>query len=133
MGGQARHLSIAIGRPATAVYEFARRPQNLPLWASGLGTVRRTRAGWSSEMNGQSLRLRFAPRNRHGVLDHWVTPEGGTEIHIPMRVIPQGDDGCLLLFTLLRQPAMDDAQFESDADWVMRDLARLKQLMEAES
>ena len=133
MGGQARHLSIAIDRPAAAVYEFARRPQNLPLWASGLGTVRRTRAGWASKMHGQTLRLRFAPRNRHGVLDHWVTPQGGAEIHIPMRVISHGDDGCMLLLTLLRQPEMDDAKFESDADWVMRDLTRLKQLMEAAS
>jgi hypothetical protein len=132
MTSEARHLGITIARAASEVYAYAREPENLVHWASGLGAVRRVRGGWVADMAGEQLRLRFTPRNRHGVLDHWVTPPGGTEIHIPLRVI-DNDDGCELLLTLFRQPGMTDAQFAADADWVMRDLTRLKQLLEAAS
>ena len=132
MTGRVRHLSIAIACPASEVYAYAREPHNLVHWASGLGSVRRLRGGWVADIAGQQLRLRFTRRNRHGVLDHWVTPPGSAEIYIPLRVIGNGDD-CELLLTLFRQPDMTDAQFEADADWVMRDLTRLKQLMEGAS
>jgi hypothetical protein len=129
MAKQARHLGMAIERPAAKVYEFARRPENLVLWASGLGSIRRERGRWVAENPSGRLRLRFARRNAWGVLDHWVQLENGTEIYIPLRVIDTGNS-CELVFTLLRQPDMSDAQFETDADWIMRDLTRLKQLLE---
>ena len=129
MAKQARHLGMAIERPAAEVYEFARRPENLVLWASGLGSIRRERGRWVAENPSGRLRLRFARRNAWGVLDHWVQLENGTEIYIPLRVIDTGNS-CELVFTLLRQPDMSDAQFETDADWIMGDLTRLKQLLE---
>ena len=130
MAKQARHLGMAIERPAAEVYEFARQPENLVLWASGLGSIRRERGRWVAENPSGRLRLRFARRNAWGVLDHWVQLENGTEIYIPLRVIGTGNS-CELVFTLLRQPDMTDAQFETDGDWIMRDLTRLKQLLEA--
>jgi len=39
--------------------------------------------------------------------------------------------GCELVFTLFRQPNMDQARFDADAQWVMRDLKAAKQLLEA--
>lgn len=39
--------------------------------------------------------------------------------------------GCELTLTLFRQPGMDDARFEADAQWVMRDLEVAKALLEA--
>ena len=129
MAKQARHLGMAIERPAAEVYEFARQPENLVLWASGLGSIRRERGRWVAENPSGRLRLRFARRNAWGVLDHWVQLENGAEIYIPLRVIDTGNS-CELVFTLLRQSDMTDAQFETDADWIMRDLTRLKQLLE---
>ena len=130
MANQARHLGMAIERPAPEVYEFARQPANLVLWASGLGSVRRERGGWVAENPSGRLRLRFSRRNNLGVLDHWVVLENGAEIYVPLRVIGR-DERCELVLTLFRQPEMSDAQFETDADWIMRDLVRLKQLLEA--
>ena len=130
MAKQARHLGMAIERPAAEVYEFARQPENLVLWASGLGSIRRERGRWVAENPSGRLRLRFARRNAWGVLDHWVQLANGAEIYSPLRVIDTGNS-CELVFTLLRQSDMTDAQFETDADWIMRDLTRLKQLLEA--
>lgn len=49
-----------------------------------------------------------------------------------LRVVPNGD-GAEVMFTLLRQPGMDDTAFESDAAHIARDLETLKQLMEEET
>lgn len=127
---QARHLSIAIQRAAAEVYAFASQPHNLPSWASGLGNVQRKADRWIAHGEDGDRYLRFAERNQHGVLDHWLTLADATEIHVPLRVIANAE-GCEVLFTLFRRPGMSDEEFESDADWVMRDLAALKRIMEA--
>jgi len=130
MTHQARHLSVAIEQPASTVYAFASQPQNLPLWASGLGEIRQVRGEWIVHVTNKDMRLRFAQPNEYGVLDHWLLMDDGTEIYVPLRVIANGS-GCEVILTLLRQPDMPDAKFEADAEWVMRDLAALKQRMEA--
>ncbi|MGT2453250.1 hypothetical protein ACU4GI_08065 [Cupriavidus basilensis] len=58
-----------------------------------------------------------------------MQPAQGEEIYIPMRVIANGG-GTTLLFTLLRSPGVSDAQLQADAEWVRRDLAALKALLE---
>ncbi len=114
-------------------YALAADPLRLPDWASGLARSRLTRNGdhWTAETPQGQARLRFAPANGFGVLDHWVTPEGMAEIYLPFRVIETGPDACEFQFTLLRQPHMDATAFERDADWIARDLQALKQLLEA--
>ena len=114
-------------------YALAADPLRLPDWASGLSKSTLTPAGdhWRIETPQGLARLRFAPDNAFGVLDHWVTPEGMPEIYLPFRVIAAGADACEFQFTLLRQPHMDDASFERDADWIARDLLALKRLLEA--
>jgi hypothetical protein len=130
MINEAHHLSISIARPADEVYDFVSQPQNLPLWASGLGAVSFVDNEWIAHAADSNMRLRFAERNRYGVLDHWLTTAGGTEIYVPLRVIANGS-GCELTLALLRQPDMTDEKFAADADWIMRDLTTLKRLLEA--
>lgn len=126
----ARHLSVPIARPAPDVYAFVARPENLTLWASGLGAVGGREGEWlRAETQNGPIRLRFAPRNEFGVLDHWVRPEGLPEVYVPMRVVPNGD-GAVVVFTLFRQPGMTDEQFAADAAWVEKDLAALKEALE---
>jgi len=43
--------------------------------------------------------------------------------------VPNGD-GAVVMFTLIRQPDMDDVAFQADADAIRRDLAALKSLLE---
>lgn len=130
MTPQVHHLGVGIDRDWRSVYAFASSPENMPRWATGLGTAPR-RAGDAWEFDGPDgpVRVRFAPRNGFGVLDHYVTVAPGTEVYVPMRVIAVGA-GCEAVFTLIRLPGMTDETFEADAEWVRRDLAKLKELME---
>ena len=113
-------------------YAFAADPLRLPDWASGLSKSTLTPAGdhWTLQTPQGQARLRFAPDNAFGVLDHWVTPEGMAEIYLPFRVIEAGAGACEFQFTLFRKPHMDDAALERDADWIVRDLQTLKRLLE---
>ncbi|ACG72846.1 conserved hypothetical protein [Anaeromyxobacter sp. K] len=125
-----RHLSTSISRPPADVYAFASRPENLPRWASGLAAgIRQVAGEWVADAPAGTVRIRFAPPNDLGVLDHDVLLPGGDTVHVPLRVIANGT-GSEVVFTLLRLPEMTDERFEADARWVEADLARLKALLE---
>ena len=125
-----RNLSVSINRDAKDVYNYVRVPENFPRWASGLGKSLKKMGGeWIAETPEGPVRVRFTERNEFGVLDHWVSPKPGLQIYIPMRVIANGN-GCELIFTLFRLPHMTDEKFSADAEWVMRDLTTLKNLLE---
>lgn len=127
---EARILTIGIERDAAAVYAFASRPENLPRWAAGLGSgIARAGDGWVVDAPLGRLRLRFAPVNDFGVLDHWVTLPDGSTVDVPVRVVPNGA-GAEVSFTLFRQPGMSATDFARDAGMVAADLATLKRLME---
>lgn len=128
---ESRNISVRIGRPVEVVYDFASNPENLPKWASGLGkSITKITGGWRVETPQGPLKIRFTERNNFGVLDHYVMPESGPEIYCPMRVVANGA-GSEIIFTLFRLPGMPEEKFAADADWVRRDLNRLKTLLEA--
>ncbi|MRG56261.1 hypothetical protein SAMN05428967_2909 [Phyllobacterium sp. YR620] len=129
---EARTLQISIGRNWQDVYDYVSVAENLPQWASGLtSALQKSGDEWLADGPAGKLRLRFAPKNEVGVLDHWVVMETGDEVYIPMRVVPNGDES-ELIFTLFRVPGMDDEKFNADAAWVKRDLQALKDLLEAQ-
>jgi hypothetical protein len=83
-----RNLSISIKRPVDAVYEFASRPQNLPLWASGLtGSIWKEDEAWVADSPLGRVKILFCEKNEFGVLDHDVILESGERFHNPMRAI----------------------------------------------
>ena len=129
---EARTLQTTIRRNWRDVYDFVSVAENLPQWASGLTSgLQKSGEEWLADGPAGKLRLRFAPRNEFGVLDHWVVTETGEVVYIPLRVVANGDD-CELIFTLFRLPGMDDEKFTADAAWVKRDLQALKDLLEAQ-
>lgn len=75
--------------------------------------------------------IRFSPPNTFGIADHWVRLPDGSIIYVPLRVVRNGA-GTTVSLTLFQQPNMDDAQFDADAEWVQRDLVKLKTVLEAE-
>ncbi|MBI2386550.1 MAG: SRPBCC family protein [Elusimicrobia bacterium] len=125
------HIGVHIARKPDEVYEFASDPRNLPLWAAGLARseVRKDGDAWVARAPFGAVRIRFAERNRFGVLDHDVTLESGVAVHNPMRVVP-GGEGSEFLFTLIRQPGMSDARLAEDKAAVEKDLKTLKELLE---
>jgi hypothetical protein len=131
---QSRVITQRVACDWRRAYALAADPARLPDWASGLARSALVRDGdhWTVKTpESGDARMRFAPPNEFGVLDHWVAPEGVPEVYLPFRVIGVAPGACELQFTLLRQPHMDDAAFERDAEWIARDLQSLRQLLEA--
>jgi hypothetical protein len=122
--------SIGIARKPAAIYAFVANPRNLPKWASGLGiSVKKVGRQWLADSPMGKVRLRFAPKNAFGVLDHLVTIESGQTFNNPMRVQANGR-GSEVVFTLYRLPGVSDAAFAKDAKTIRHDLATLKSLLE---
>ncbi len=131
---QSRVVTQRVACEWRRAYALAADPARLPDWASGLAKSALVRHGdhWTVKTpESGDARMRFAPPNDFGVLDHWVAPEGVPEVYLPFRVIGVAPGACELQFTLLRQPHMDDAAFERDAEWIARDLQSLRHLLEA--
>lgn len=132
---QSRVITQRVACEWRRAYVLAADPRRLPEWASGLAKSALLPRGdhWivRTPESGEA-RMRFAPPNDFGVLDHWVAPEGVPEVYLPFRVIGVAPDACELQFTLLRQPHMDDAAFARDAEWIARDLLSLRSLLEAD-
>lgn len=128
---EARHIGVSIDRRPEDVYAFASDPGNLSKWAAGLARseVRQEGGEWAADAPFGKVRIRFAPRNEFGVLDHDVVLESGEVVHNPIRVVPNGD-GSEFVFSLMRQPGMTDEQFAADEAAVRRDLRALKDLLE---
>ena len=126
-----QHISIYIARRPADVYDFASDPRNLPRWAAGLARseVRRDGDEWIADAPLGKVRVKFAPPNSFGVMDHDVTLESGVTIHNSMRVVPNGE-GSEFVFTLIRQPGMSDGQYAEDKAAVENDLKTLKDLLE---
>ena len=126
------HVNIAADPKRVAAY--LAEPRNLPTWAVNFGDeIRRDAEGWVMRTPSGPFRVRMAPPNDLGVVDHWVRPlDGGEEIHSVIRVTENGV-GTLVVFTLFRQDGFDDVRFDEDERLVSADLRRLKGLIEGEA
>jgi hypothetical protein len=128
---EAHHIGTYIDRRPAEVYAFASDPRNLPRWAAGLARseIRKDGEEWIADAPFGRVRVKFAPQNPFGVMDHDVTLESGVTVHNPMRVVPHGE-GSEFVFTLIRRPGMTDAELAGDKAAVERDLKTLKDLLE---
>jgi len=122
-----RTYSISIDRDWRDLYEAIWRPEVFPKWASGLSEsdLREEDGKWLADGPEGAITIRFTPHNDYGVMDHWVDTGEGKEVHVPLRVIQNGE-GAEVMLTLFRQPGMDDEMFARDAKWINRDLRALK-------
>ncbi len=123
-------LSISIACPPGKVYEFVSNPENLPKWAKGLGTsARKHGADWIVDTPQGPVKVRFADKNKFGVLDQYVTTASGVEVYVPLRVLSNGP-GSEVIFTLFRLPEMSDEKYADDMKLVEQDLRALKDILE---
>ena len=125
----ARSYGVSIPCDWRALYERIWRPECFPHWASGLADadLRREGDGWVATGPDGPVQIRFTGHNRFGVMDHWVETADGAAVHVPLRVVQNGD-GAEVMLTLFRQPGMTDERFAADAKWIHRDLQALKAL-----
>ena len=132
MSFKSRHVSISINHPADEVYVFVSNPENLPKWAAGIsGSVKNVNGDWIAESPMGRVKVKFADKNRFGILDHDVTLPSGETFYNPMRVFPN-KDGSELIFTLYQRPGMSDRDFGNDEEQIKADLEKLKALIEKE-
>ncbi|MGE0267126.1 MAG: SRPBCC family protein [Candidatus Omnitrophota bacterium] len=128
---EARHISVSINRRPADVYAYASDPANLPAWASGLsGSITEKNGEWIADSPMGKIKIRFDPPNEYGVLDHEVELESGVLFYNPMRVVANGP-GSEVIFTLFRQPDMDEAAFQADASMIQNDISTLKNILES--
>lgn len=125
----AQTISITIARPLEEVYRFLSVPANFKKWAAGLGKLEQQDDDWVVEAPDGRMKVRFTERNPFGVLDHFVTPQDGGEIYVPMRAVANGTFS-EIVFTLFQQPSMSDAEFVHDLELVRTDLSSLKNILE---
>lgn len=129
---ESKMISISIERSLQDVYDFMARPASFARWASGLGKpLGNEGTVWRFEGENGPVKVRVTEPNAYGVLDHYVELPDGSEIYVPLRVVANGT-GTEVQFTLFRAPGMNDEKFATDAEWVMRDLVKLKEVLEAE-
>ena len=127
---ESKYISVSIRSTPRKIYEYARNPQNLPKWASGLsGSIEKVGEDWVAESPMGKVKVRFAPDNPFGVLDHEIVLESGQKFVNPMRVVANGEGG-ELSFTLFRAPGMSEKAFLEDAATIKKDLGALKALLE---
>jgi hypothetical protein len=132
MSLNSRHVSIWINNSADKVYEFASDPENLPKWAAGVGSsVKNVNGEWIAESPMGMVKIKFADKNKFGILDHDVTLPSGETFYNPMRVFPN-KGGSELIFTLYQRPGMSDRDFRNDEEQIKADLEKLKTLVEKE-
>lgn len=129
MESESRHISTLIAARPSAVYDFAANPDNLPCWAAGLAQteVRRDGEDLVAASPMGDVRVRFAPPNDFGVLDHDVTLPSGEVVNNPLRVL-EHPGGAEVVFTV-RQLGASDEDFARDCDAVARDLETLRELV----
>jgi hypothetical protein len=131
------HLDVTIDRPFAEVAAYLAEPRNYPAWATGLSSGLEPATPGSGADPGEWLAaapegrayVRFSPANDFGIADHRVRFPEGTVVDIPLRALRNGT-GTTVVLTLFRRPDASDDQFATDADWVRRDLASLRTLLE---
>lgn len=130
---EAKAVHLSINRDWRTVYAFAAKPDNMARWASGLGSgLVRDGDDWLADGGPLgTVRVRFAPANDFGVIDHIVHMPSGLKVHNAFRIVPNGD-GAEAIFLVTRLPDQTEAQFEQDAAHVAKDLACLKAILEEE-
>jgi hypothetical protein len=127
-----RHVSISINNSVEKVYEFASDPKNLPKWAAGVsGSIKNINGEWIAESPMGTVKIKFADKNKFGILDHDVTLPSGETFYNPMRVFPN-KGGSELIFTLYQRAGMSDRDFRKDEEQIKADLEKLKDLVEKE-
>jgi len=137
---ETRVLSITVAAALVRVSDFLSDPRNFPKWASGLAdgltaVVEDSPAGafptlWKASTPAGEATVRFTRANDYGVADHWVFLPDGTTVYVPLRAVANGS-GTEVSLMLFRLPSMDDRKFEEDAQWVMKDLRCLKNVLES--
>jgi hypothetical protein len=125
-----KHISVSINKSVEEVYQFTSKPENFPKWIAFIKSMSNHGQFWIGKTDIGDLKIKFAPLNDFGILDHHVTLANGVTIINPMRVVPN-NKGCEFTFILFWMPDKTEKEFNEDAAAVTKDLQKLKELLES--
>ena len=84
----AKIIHQSIERDWRDVYDFAGKPENMPLWASGLASgLEPNGADWIAHGALGTVKVSFVQTNEFGVIDHTVTIESGLRVYNALRIL----------------------------------------------
>ncbi len=124
-----KHISISINKSAGEVYQFTSNPENFPKWIAFIKSMTNHGEFWIGKTDLGDIKIKFAPLNDFGIVDHQVTLANGEPVNNPMRVVAN-NKGCEFTFTLLWLPDRTEKEFNEDAQAVAADLQKLKEIVE---
>lgn len=123
-------VSISIDRSADDVYDYLAEPARIPEWSEFITKIRREGDQWiATTKSGEQCMMIFVPKNHLRVLDHDVIVSPTLTVHVPIRVLRNGE-GSEVIFTIFRLAGMDDAAFAKDIAMVETDLRGMKRVLE---
>ena len=125
-----RTVSISVERPADEVYAYLSDFERFPEWSLFMTAVKKDGYRWLVTTPTGQVTVWFTPPNPYRIADHRVRVNDKLEVNVPLRVVENGRAGSEVLFTVFRQPDMEDHAFEADIELVLADLTRLKAALE---
>lgn len=129
-------IAVPIRRDYDACYAQLSDPWNYPRWSpipdARFEPVDDSERKFRVDLPRGRRILRFSPQNDYGVLDYAVhSEEGAHETTAFLRLVPNGE-GCVLVALYSKPDDVDDAQFDSDMEWVANDLKAIAAALEAD-
>lgn len=129
-------IHVSIQRPFGETYAALREPKNYRLWSPVPDTRLEPRGNdgldWLVDLPQGEAILRYTPYNRHGILDYQVLDTSGNLVRsTPMRLVPNGTDGCELVVVYMQRPGQADDAFNSALEWARTDFISIKTTVEA--
>ena len=124
-----KNISISINKSADEVYQFASKPENFPKWIDFIKSMTNHGQFWTGKTDLGDIKIKFAPLNDFGIVDHQVTFANGATVDNPMRVVGN-NKGCEFTFMLFWMPDKTETEFNEDAEAVRKDLQKLKEVLE---
>jgi hypothetical protein len=124
-----RNIHNSIDKSVAEVYQFVSNPENFPKWVKFVKSISKQGDSWVAESELGTIKIKFAPKNEFGIIDHDVTLPNGETVTNHMRVI-RNNEGSEFIFSLFRMPGSTDQEYEADAKAVMADLQKLKEIIE---
>ncbi len=107
-----RTVSITVAAPRDDVFQFLRKVENLPQWATEFCTAVEKRNGyWFAHTSQGEVRFEIAADADTGVLDMWVGPAPDQMSLFPVRVLSLGEE-TFVSFTFFQPPEMPDELYE---------------------
>ena|SRR5919201_2552173 len=132
-GSEVYTATTVIHASADEVFEYVRRPEHQPRWATRFVRSTRPLGGgrWEMETPFGAMSYRVEADAARGTIDFVFEMPAGEQV-TPARVVPH-PAGSLFTFTISRAPGTPDEAWEQGKQGMDKELEQLKTILEQEA